>query len=100
MAVEVDLYQMGKGEFSILRTTHLTIYVFLSGSTPVMVRLCQFAGRVDFTCIIPLGVISNPPNPIITLCNMPPAPVAKYGLVPPFASAMTLNGGLRVGRKG
>ena len=66
------------------------------GPVPVIVNDFQDFGRDDFICLIPSGVISSPPKPMITLCKYPPAPVAKYGLVPPLVSAITLKGRIQI----
>jgi hypothetical protein len=38
-----------------------------------------------------------PPKPKTTDCKTPPAPVKKYGLLPPFVSEKTPNGFLMNG---
>src|SRR3954447_19581474 len=71
----------------------VTVNVFLSTPIPFSVKDLQFGGNAVLICVRPCGVISRPPKPISTLCRMPPAPVEKYGLVPPFVSGITRNGG-------
>lgn len=48
---------------------------------------------------IPFYPILNPPKPNITDCRTPPAPVKKYGLLPPLVSANTPNGYFKNGIK-
>ena len=55
-----------------------TLYVLLFTPTPFMVNDFHCFGRIGFFWMIPSSVNSSPPKPNSTLCNIPPAPVAKY----------------------
>ena len=55
----------------------VTVNVFLSGPTPVIVRLFHFDGRHGVCWTMPSSVIRSPPKPHSTAWSMPPAPVAK-----------------------
>jgi len=57
-----------------------------------MVTLFHSFGITVSIFLIPVSVISYPPNPNTKLWITPPAPVKKYGFVPHFVSANTLNG--------
>jgi len=45
--------------------------------TPRINRDFQFFGILVFIWVIPASEMVNPPNPFMTACKNPPAPVAK-----------------------